>query len=66
MAGEQVGRVLFMSATTYAMLKAAERQLQLAFDTNDTALMQDALRRIQQLMRAFHGPSVPSGPIRIA
>jgi hypothetical protein len=58
-----------MSFTTYAMLKAAERQLQLAFDTNDTALMQDALRRIKQLTRAFHGPSgpsVPSGPIRIA
>jgi hypothetical protein len=54
-----------MSATTYAMLKAAERQLQLAFDTDDTALMQDALRRIEQLTRAYR-PTVPSGPIRIA
>ena len=51
-----------MSATTYAMLKAAERQLQLAFDTDDTALMQDALRRIQQLTRAYHQrPTVPIG-----
>jgi hypothetical protein len=55
-----------MSATTYAMLKAAERQLQLAFDTNDAALMRDALRRIEQLMRACNGPTVATGPIRIA
>jgi hypothetical protein len=44
-----------MTATTYAMLRAAERQLQLAFDTNDAALMQDAQRRIEQLMRANNG-----------
>jgi hypothetical protein len=55
-----------MSATTDAMLKAAERQLQLAFDTNDTALMVEALRRIEQLMRAYNRSTVPSGPIRIA
>jgi hypothetical protein len=49
-----------MSFTTYAMLKAAERQLQLAFETNDTALMQDALRRIEQLTRPFTGPAGPA------
>jgi hypothetical protein len=53
-----------MSPTTYAVqMRAAERQLQLAFDTNDTALIQDALRRIEQLTRAYHGRTVPSGPI---
>jgi hypothetical protein len=52
-----------MTATTYAMLRAAERQLQLAFDTDDTALMQDAQRRIEQLTRVYHGPTAPSGSI---
>jgi hypothetical protein len=56
-----------MSPTTYAVqMKAAERQLQLAFDTNDAALMVEALRRIEQLMRAYNRSTVPSGPIRIA
>ena len=39
-----------MSHTSYAVqMRAAERQVQWAFDCNDDALMQDALRRIEQL-----------------
>ena len=35
-----------MSHTSYAsQMRAAERQLQLAFDSNDDALMQDAVLR---------------------
>jgi hypothetical protein len=62
-AHEQIGGIPFMSPTYAVQIKAAERQLQLAFDTNDAALMQDALRRIEQLMRAYHWRTAPSGPI---
>jgi hypothetical protein len=53
-----------MSPITYAVeMKAAERQLQLAFDANDTASMQDALRRMAMLNRASHGRVAPLGPV---